>query len=180
MSRHLVRREGKGLGSSLRNRGSARHRHHALFPHLVFARIAVGFWTRLGFPGCGGGKGGRGSGTPGGGGVWSRKISLLSGGSVCGGSVWVSPRIGAAKRPGGPDCGRAHWPGSGWISGSLFCVWGTRKELPLRATVGPFGCHLQALLPKGNFLVHLGTFRKSQSTGEEGRGKLLNLLHRSS
>ena len=113
-------------------------------------------------------------------GLWSRKISLLPGGSVCGGSVWVSARTGAAKRPGGPDWGRAHWPGSGWISGSLFCVWGTLKELLLRATVGPSGCHFQALLPKGNFLIHLGTFRKSQRTGEEGRGKLLNLLHRSS
>ena len=32
--------------------------------------------------------------------------------------------------------------------------------------MGPSGCHFQALLPKGNFLAHLGTFRKSQRTGE--------------
>ena len=46
--------------------------------------------------------------------------------------------------------------------------------------MGPSGCHFQALLPKGNFLAHLETVRKSQRTGEEGRGKLLDLLHRSS
>ena len=51
MSRHSLRPEGKGLGGSLRNRGSVRHRHRALLPRLVFLRMAVGFWARLVSPG---------------------------------------------------------------------------------------------------------------------------------
>lgn len=42
---------------------------------------------------------------------------------------------------------------------------GALRELPLRVTLGPAGCHFQTLLPKGNFLVHLGSFRKDETTG---------------
>ena len=35
---------------------------------------------------------------------------------------------------------------------------GALRELPLWVTLGPSGCHFQALLPEGNFLVHLGSF----------------------
>lgn len=116
-----------------------------------------------------------------GGGVWSRKDLFLS---LRWRSVWPQHLsgcpVGIAKRPGGPSWGGAH---SLILVGSLaHCSMavGALTELPRRVTLGPSGCHFQALLPKGNFLVHLGTFRKGQRAGEEGRHNLFGLLYKPS
>ncbi|KAL0594447.1 LOW QUALITY PROTEIN: Zinc finger protein [Plecturocebus cupreus] len=47
---------------------------------------------------------------------------------------------------------------------------GALRELPLRVTLGPSVCHIQVLLLKGNFLVHLGAIGKCHRIGEEGKG----------
>lgn len=102
-----------------------------------------------------------------GGGVWAGRVSsLLSGGSqrLQRGSVCPDGHCQEVKQPTGLALGKP--------LARCFVSGGALKE-PHKgvATVGPSWVPLRLCCQRGNFLVHLGTFRKSQRNRRRGQGQ---------